>query len=198
MGTWLGYANVSCFMQWQAASKTAAITFGVQSGTKSAGEVVDAVVTALGDTNGLKKLIDGEVTVRRIRASRGIAGPDDEVEDRAVAIPFAATGTALPANVSVLVHKRTSLAGRQGRGRLFLPWAVIGSNVNELGVINTVAANASQGYVTAFFAALVTGGVPMYLLHKAAGGPDFDVEPTRVTSLVLDPLVSTQRRRLNR
>lgn len=198
MSTWMGYADCSLFMQWQAASKTAALTFGVKSDTKSAGQVADALVTALGDANGLKKLIDSEVTFRRIRVSRGIAGPDDEIEDRQVSIAMAAAGTGLPANVAVLVHKRTDQPGRKGRGRLFLPWAVTGTNVNELGVISTIAATASQGYVTAFFQALVAAGVPMYLLHKPPAGQELGDEPTRVTSLVLDPLVSTQRRRLLR
>lgn len=95
-----------------------------------------------------------------------------------------------PNNVSTLVKKITALGGRSGRGRMFLP----PFNLNETSVANNgmitgaVLATMQTGINAAFWAA------NRVLLHDSAtpGSPD----PTPITSLIVDPQVATQRRRL--
>jgi hypothetical protein len=98
--------------------------------------------------------------------------------------------TSPPNNVTTLVKKITALGGRSGRGRMFLP----PFNLNEASVANNgmisgvVLAAMQTGINSAIWAA------NRMLLHDSAapGAPD----PTPITSLIVDPQVATQRRRL--
>jgi hypothetical protein len=95
------------------------------------------------------------------------------------------------------VHKRTALGGRKGRGRLFIPWAVADSNVDEAGIIVPATVVTMQTAVTSFLNGIITEGMNMVLLHS----PDksgVTVPPTTVSSLVVDGMIATQRRRLGR
>lgn len=103
-----------------------------------------------------------------------------------------------PQNVAFLVHKRTALAGRHGRGRLFLPGVPEGS-VDNVG-------NVLAGTLTGFNAALATwrtdiaadvNFVGMVVLHDDASISPTPA-PTLVTSISMDPVVATQRRRLRK
>jgi hypothetical protein len=127
----------------------------------------------------------------------GQASGDPLVEDKPLAIAGAGSGSQAASNVAVLVHKRTALGGRKGRGRLFIPWAVADSNVDEAGIIVPATVVTMQTAVTSFLNGIITEGMNMVLLHS----PDksgVTVPPTTVSSLVVDGMIATQRRRLGR
>lgn len=102
----------------------------------------------------------------------------------------------VPVNSAFLVKKGTALGGRRHRGRWYLPPAWIGEDLIGAGgaISITSAYTTLQSRLTAYLAAIAALQFPMYLLH---GGPgDFVPPPTLVTSLTLQPLLATQRRRM--
>ncbi len=109
---------------------------------------------------------------------------------------------ALPQNTATLVHKRSGTGGARGRGRLYVPGVPEGE-VSPTGLMNQTWVNFLQGSFTAWLnelANIVPGAATgMVILHQAGGvvPPSFP-GPSLVTSLVIDPIVATQRRRLRK
>ncbi len=109
----------------------------------------------------------------------------------------AGTGTAghLPQNSSTLVHKRSGVGGRRNRGRLnFVP-----PSENSVANNGRIDAASVTGYQQRFSNWLLgiqslVGAADMVILHST--GISVTPPPTVVTSLVVDPVISTQRRRL--
>lgn len=97
-----------------------------------------------------------------------------------------------PPNVSLLVSKSTPFGGRQSRGRMFLPpvW-IAESNIDAGGTIAAGPVAAMQSRLTAFMNALDTAELTPVLLHGTEA-----TLPYEITSLTLQSLVATQRRRL--
>nr|CRY98157.1 hypothetical protein [uncultured prokaryote] len=106
------------------------------------------------------------------------------------------SGQYAPQNVALLIQKRSVLGGRKNRGRLFMP-AVTEGAVDNVGQIAGGTVDIYQDlcdeWLTSF---LPVDEIPGYgqwvILHT---GPD---TPTPVTSLRVEPVVATQRRRLRR
>lgn len=100
-------------------------------------------------------------------------------------------GNPLPSNCAILVHKRTQLGGRRGRGRMYLPAFTAGElDVNASGTIDTVDHAAIQAELGVFRTTLVANDVPPMLYHSDGGAG------TEITNLVLDTRIGTQRRRM--
>jgi hypothetical protein len=195
--THTGYSAVTLYLKHTLLTRPACLTFGVNGDALTSSAVAAAVITAVTDTGSLKTLIDANVTINRVRVATGTGEPEDDVYDGPAAVIGANVNNTSPANVAILVHKRTASHGRQHRGRMFLPWALGTSNIDEAGIIQTSSVTNLQSAMNAFHTALQTNSVPMYLLHQPpkVGSTPF---PTPVTQLVVDPMVSTQRRRLAR
>lgn len=103
------------------------------------------------------------------------------------------TGSPLTPNTSVLVKKLTARGGRKGRGRMFVPGMCVSEiDVDENGIISTPDLADIQLQWSDFLADLQTSVCLPYLLHSDSTLPD------EITSLVVEPLVATQRRRLRR
>lgn len=105
---------------------------------------------------------------------------------------------AVPQNTSFLIRKRTDLAGRRGRGRMYIP-GVMEPDVDPAGNLSVAAVSAMQDQVDAWFDFLTAGvGARLYppvVLHRTEGiGPE--PLPTPVTRFVCEQRVATQRRRL--
>lgn len=196
MATHFGFADVSVWCTLSTDPRPAALTFGVAADGKDANQVWTAVKDSIAAVAGLRKVLTPTGSFTRVRVSHGQDGSEDVVYD----MPMAAAGTGnintLPPNCAVLVHKRTQRGGRRGRGRLFIPWCVSEGNVGENGVIDSSVVATLQTTLTGWFVDLEARGVPMYLLHQ--DGQTSPGLPTKVTSLAVDPLISTQRRRLHR
>jgi len=100
----------------------------------------------------------------------------------------------LPQNCAVLVQKRSALGGRANRGRMYVPGTLGESVVSDSGSITSSNLSGQQTAFNNFLTALQVGFgsfvTDMVILHSSA------LEPTIVTSLNVQQLISTQRRRL--
>jgi hypothetical protein len=107
-------------------------------------------------------------------------------------------GATLPQNSAYLVHKRTTTGGKGGRGRLYFP-GVFEAAADTVGAVTAAEQaewNTALGNWRTAIAA-VTAVEGMVLFHDSAGA-HADEPPYLVTSLTLDPIIATQRRRLRR
>lgn len=105
-----------------------------------------------------------------------------------------ASGVATTSNIALLVRKISDRVGRPGRGRMFIPWVLSQSSVDEVGNITPTAVTDMQDRADAFLTSLQTAGLQMVILH------DSTVPNATPASLVIglnvDSVVATQRRRL--
>lgn len=94
--------------------------------------------------------------------------------------------------VALICKKRTALVGRRYRGRMYLPASyLVGTQVGPSGVIDTTALAAIQTRMTNWLADMASSLQPVVLFHTTA---PFTATP--VTSLVLETVIGTQRRRV--
>jgi hypothetical protein len=196
MTTASGFAQVSMELKHSLMSRSAWVVFGVDPLATDPVVVAQAVVTSLAGAGSFLGLLDLNATVGRVRVSLGGDGVEDVIGEVTANAPGLASQTSVPPNVSVLAKKNTARGGRRGRGRMYIPWAVATSSVDESGVILSATLTTLQSKASAWLTALNTNAVPMVLLHKpgiSALGP-----PNPVTALTLDNRVATQRRRIGR
>lgn len=98
----------------------------------------------------------------------------------------------LPPNCSLLYRKRTPFGGRHGRGRMFFPPIYIAeSNVDSNGTIDGAQISPLQARATAFIAACATNSITPVLLHS-----EVNPLPYEITSMTIETLIATQRRRM--
>lgn len=100
----------------------------------------------------------------------------------------------VPPNTAVLVRKGTALGGREGRGRMYLP-GLHQDIDNDNGIIVEPYFSQFQTFAAQFNTVCGINNVTHYLLHSApqlGGAPP----PTVVATLIVQPLLATQRRRL--
>lgn len=197
------YANVSMWFSREGDAEEMAITFGVNGTNATDLEAIpEGVAVAWLDAYPATDLNAG-MTFRRVTARIGQDGGEPLSVEHQVNSAGTNTGLMLPQNTAMLVRKNTSRGGRRGRGRLYLPWT-FESDVDNVGRINDTSAAGIQSNLTAFLTNLSTGApslpsgpIPMVLLHEALGGTA-PGSPDVVTSLALQQIVATQRRRLRR
>jgi hypothetical protein len=116
--------------------------------------------------------------------------------------------TSLPPNCAVLIKKGTGFGGRNNRGRWYLPWAMNDNAVDETGLITgadlTRVQDDCNDWMT-FWAGLSPGST-FTLAHREYDRPWdqpgrqlVSVEPGNdITTLVAEPIIATQRRRMPR
>lgn len=103
-----------------------------------------------------------------------------------------AAGT-LPNNCAVLARKFTASGGRRNRGRFYLPPAYfLDTEVNQVGTLDPAVVTEYQGYVDSLLAQMVIQDLGPRLLHSDGGGA------TPITSIVVQPKLATQRKRMRR
>jgi hypothetical protein len=127
----------------------------------------------------------------------------------AAAVPGAVGGSSLGPQCSILLEKRTGTGGRRGRGRMYVP-GVYDGWVDDKGAYVSGVQAQIDGFADTLLDSLTTAAVPMVVLHSPSytwtitdgqprrvyGDPGLAPAPYLVTSLVCDPLIATQRRRL--
>jgi len=96
-----------------------------------------------------------------------------------------------PPNVAALVKKVTNVAGRINQGRFYLA-GIREDNVSDAGALTITLLENLQDAVNGFMSDLGADSVDLVVLHNDALTPT----PTLVTSLIVQELVATQRRRL--
>lgn len=103
----------------------------------------------------------------------------------------------LPQNCALLVRKNTDFGGRRNSGRCFLPGVLAENQVSSVGIIDAPDVGDLDATAALWLAALADVGgepTPMVILHST--GITTMPDPTPVTSLTCDNVISTQRRRL--
>jgi len=191
-----GYADISLRLQLTGLNRPAFITFGCDPVDTTASAVATNVVAAFSAAGSIKTIIDSAVTLTGVQVSLGTDGTADITDIQPANVACSYVGSTLPPNCAMLVRKNTGRGGRRGRGRMFIPWCLPEGNVEEWGTIQSSIVTANQNACNTFFNQLASFLVPMVLLHGP--GQTSAPAPDLVTNLVVDPLVSTQRRRLGR
>ena len=191
------FAHISLVMKNAASSREAMLTFGVDGNGQTANGIANAIQTVLGQTGGLKALPSTTTAFNMIKVRLGTALGDPIAWDQVVSVPCNGGSSKVSSNVAVLVHKRTDQGGRYGRGRFFLPWTIGEGSVDEAGFIDGSVVATMQTAINSFLSGLNTQGVPMVVLHRVRKDGSLS-GPAVVNYLLVDNLVSTQRRRLGR
>lgn len=194
-----GYALVSLKSSEATVPHQMTTTFGVRlSGSSLTVANLSSLFTAT--ANALKPLWPTSVHMTDMHALVGSDGPPGAV-DTSGDVTGSRVGVSLsPPNVTYIISKRTAFAGRQYRGRLFLPF-VNENQVNGAGVLDA-------GELT------VLGGVAVALDNVPTGTPSAGVAswvvlhrepltgatplPTTVANHLASSKVATQRRRMER
>lgn len=129
-----------------------------------------------------------------------LASPGSYLEGVATT-PHAGAGgstSLVPQNTALLVHKRTTHAGRTGRGRMYFP-ALNEANVDLVGAIAPAWIASMNTALTNWLASIdaITNCAGMYLLHESTGAGAL-LDPFKVTALACDATCASQRRRLRK
>jgi hypothetical protein len=183
----VGTAQVTHIFSGNAVPNGAAVVYGVDNtGALTAGQVASTSHDIFKTT--LLTALTASITLERTLAKLGpnATGAVGEWSDPST--PVSADDTATP-QVSYLLTKRTSVGGRKGRGRMYVP-CVAEDLVASTGVLTAPAMTALQGEADQFLADLDTAGIQMILLHNDS------TVPYVVVSLEVSQRVATQRRRL--
>ena len=101
-----------------------------------------------------------------------------------------------PPNVAVLLRKQTARGGRRGRGRMYVPWACLETDIDEAGLLAVTAVNAWTTAAEAWRGAHVTNDAQLGILHEPGVTATWSPDP--LTGIFCDRVVATQRRRLVR
>ncbi len=191
----VGYAAALIPLRHTLQTRSAAITFGidVRSTTISDTALCNAVQAAF--TSTLGTVLDSNVTVGPTQLS---VGQSDGTSIATVGDNSSAGGaaqTSVPPSVAVLIQKLSATGGKRGRGRLYVPWLLATSVVDEGGAIAGATVTNLQTKATAFRTAIIAiaGGSAIVILHQSGSAT-----PAIVTSLRVDPRIATQRRRNDR
>lgn len=202
MPTPAGFAEVSMQLVLAGFNRPAYVTFGVDPTDTDPNVVGAAIMAAAIGSNSFTSQLDSNVTLSQVRVSLGTDGGEDVVGITNGTSVGLRIKTCLPANCALLVHKATARGGRRGRGRMYVPWYIDEVDIDEAGIINSTAVGLCNTAFLNFRSLLVSGGNPMVLLHQPSepgtARPTTPGPPNAVTSLTVDRLVATQRRRLGR
>lgn len=128
-------------------------------------------------------------------------GPPAIYESTRASVAGGISAAPLPQNCSWLIRKRTSAAGRRGRGRMYLPGVAEGV-VDPVGQIDSGEVATTQTWADNWLDELLVptlGGpaLPPVVLHRSEG-IGVEPPPTPITALQVDDRIATQRRRLRK
>jgi len=189
----IGYAQATFLFTGDPLPTGAATTLGLElTGTPDpfdlANDVLDAWIAG-----GMSGFYTSSITLTAIRVKYGPVDLGPFVEILA-GVGGVLTGDSMPANTASLVRKVTAAGGRPNRGRMFIPGVSEGSvsgNNRWIGAQQV----ARQGNLDDFFDALVSADAFPVVFHDESSPVS---TPTTITSLQLDSLLATQRRRMRR
>lgn len=185
-----GFAHIDMAFRHSTYQRDAHVTFGVDiegDPTLVAAAARNSWMTAW---NGR---LDNQVTLREVTATIGQDGGDPVIDTASNVTPGGRTGDSTTVALAVLVSKRTGLGGRRNGGRSFLPWMVGDTEVSELGIVTAAVVTLLQQRANDWLEFLSNANLPMVILHRT--GVSAVPSPTPVTSLLVDGVISTQRRR---
>lgn len=196
----LDYAHVVESFAFSTDAEPMVVTYGVGVDPAALPANATALATTLGglfDTH-IMPLVSSDVTHIGTEVTwQSIAPPaPPDVGYDPSGVVGSAAGALMPQNNAFLVHKRTGLGGRGGRGRFYIPGVQEG-NVGTTGVVAGATVAAWNTNLAAWRTAVngAAGVLNMVLLHSSPGAYAATV-PYDITSLSMDTVIATQRRRL--
>lgn len=179
-----GFAQVTLeFSALSPSGSKPCTTFGVNAAPSD--DLNDAVYAWWHE--GYRGRMDNSTSLLRIVSRSDVGFYDTPVGEAGTV----AGGAAVP-NVSPLIRKVTGQAGRDKRGRMYWPHVLGVGNVEENGLLGSVTLADLQGIADDLSTAMGVFGDGLVLFHNASS------DPTIVTSLQVQPLAATQRRRLRK
>lgn len=184
-----GYAQALCVFTGNGVPNGAAITFGIDHGVEpSANDVADRISTHVGAW--VCGLQSSEIALTEVQVKFGPnnTGLTGVWSGSVVGGDGAGAGAAA---VALLVQKRSDFGGRKNRGRFFIP-GIREARIEPGGHVDPTFLTSAQTSMTSLKVDLNSDGLPMVILHNAAG------TPTAVESLNVQSMVATQRRRQRR
>lgn len=186
------YAQVNLQWTWTASAQKAEVAFGVQlvDPSDTPEDVANHVQNAY-TVNTMASLQVAKLSLTNIHVK---FGPNDvgAAFDLPSSIVGTAAGEGLAPNSALLITKNTAFGGRKGRGRMYWPGIQDGT-IDDYGLVTVASFASYQTKFTAFLSSLVGSNIPMVVLHGT--NPPL---PYLVTSLAVQHLMGTQRRRLGR
>lgn len=183
----VGYGQVTHVFEGSAVPRGAVVTHGVDTQTLINGQTLIDDIALLWSSTLLGMQHTECIHVR----SELKIGPNSTGNTWTATRGFGGlqSGEAYSANTAALLRKVTTLGGREGRGRMYMPGLSEGQ-VATAGQLSGATIDAIQAECDDYMSGLDTLGTPMVLLHNSP------TEPTVVTTLVCDAIVATQRNRL--
>lgn len=196
----IGFAQVTYVMQQAGDTDPYNCTIGIDASLSSASnEDILGQCAAAWVLNILAGQSTG-ITLTSVRGTFGTDGVDPILVDWPSGAQGPNTQGMLPQNCALLVRKNTLLGGRRNRGRMFVPGILPDGQVDNVGVIGTSVVNGLQVQFNNFLEDLRGEGEagdepirPVILHNFKAGAP---LDPTPITSLTVQSVIATQRRRL--
>lgn len=192
-----GFAQIAYELRLAGDSELIVTTIGLDLGVAGASQIADLAFQAFA----LEVMpgVSNQLTLERATAYVGQDGaPPDVYDSTLTQVVGAGASGMLPQNCALLVRKRTDLAGRRGRGRMYVP-GLDETGVTANGTLTAGTLAAWQALFTGFYERLTDGvdqaATPPVVLHRSEGiGPE--PLPTPITTLLVDGRIATQRRRL--
>lgn len=196
-----GYGQVIHSMLVTGDVEPMAVTIGMAlNGVGSLPEITEQLHDAFGDFLVPQLPADMSLVQTEIHFN-GAGGTGLEIFTHTLTRTGARPGGSLPNNCAFLVHKRTALAGRRGRGRFYIPGPEDG-NVAGNGILSTALFDQVQAALNTWFARWGAPSTPLADVrpvvlhsHKKLEPPPTQ-PPTIITAFQLDTKIATQRRRL--
>jgi hypothetical protein len=193
-----GFGFVDVQLRHVTLPRPAFLTFGIDnnSGSVDPVEVAGLCYTPFIVASGFVSKLDTNVQFGPMTVRLGQDGGEPLVGVLPTLTNGGRSGESIAPNCALLVHKRTARGGRRHRGRWFVPWIMTQGSLFETGVVLGTEVTTLQTIMTNLRTALATANVPMAVLHGE--GKTAIPAPDLVTSLTVDGIISTQRRRLGR
>lgn len=186
----VGYSQVNLIFTGTAIPTGAQVTFGVENASGLTPLAIGALVSGNWTSAGMTISHVATCLLSGVLVKNGpnATGPAAQFS---VATPGTSPGVTGYAGASTLARKNTASGGRRGRGRMYLP-GIAEAEIDPGGALGGGFRTSVQTACTALLAAQIADAIPMVLLHSDA------TTPTAVTSITVDAIVATQRRRQRR
>lgn len=200
----VGFAQVQIQITHSGMARRAMITYGVDvSGAGGDYLGIAQDIPGLWQT-GHAATFDDNTTFGPVTLRVGQDGGEALVVTGTASFVGTASSQTIAPNNALLVRKLTSRGGRRGRGRMYIPWILGESNVDEVGRVDSGYAATRNVALATLRTAHGTSSppCPMVLLHATSADgvdpPTTPGPPDPITALVCDLIVGSQRRRLGR
>lgn len=188
-------------------TREAVVTYALNDATLNYSAQAWAVGLQAIFANRWKSQLDTASAILRTTTIKG-DGTSTITTGESTAAPTAGTNamSSLPPNCAILLRKITGVGGRRNRGRVYLPFMLNEGEVDETGAISAGVKTDVNAAAALWLADLADGDGYMCIANRTYDVA-WDVSPRHlvsvemgpeVTSLLCEPTIATQRKRMPR